>query len=492
MTCKESMRSLLALGAANPAVAEHLRECSDCQSAARAANALRLEGDVRRQEEISPRVQRDAHREAVRILEQRRQAKNPFLSPVFAWRAAAVAVPVAAGVMAVVLYLHGDGSPTAALAPSAAPAVATAPARSELEGEIQNRRDAVNEGFRQFQKRYRDTRTASAFDVRSERLRGRMETFSSSIAKELGSAEPKAAPGSSRPARGLRTTADAMRRARSERRQNAMTRRGRRWDRILWLTLLTAWGALRASGQVPAPSGVPAWQPPPAPKSTAEARPDRERGNAEQAAPAMPGRMTIPVLPVPAPSPAGVMPAPGPMPGPIPQMTREVQREREIMGEVFARFPDAEPERMMQFMRETFVREMREFRDLSLDHRDEAVDLLTNLVRQSLELMEIKRRHPALYEQHLKQRRLEREADDIAQAAKRASGEERDKLVASLRQKLEDAFEVKQGLMKSDVEQMETELKDLKAMIEKRQQNREGIIKRRVGEIIGESDYLQW
>ena len=186
------------------------------------------------------------------------------------------------------------------------------------------------------------------------------------------------------------------------------------------------------------------------------------------------------------------MPAPGPMPGPIPQMTREVQREREIMGEVFARFPDAEPERMMQFMRETFVREMREFRDLSLDHRDEAVDLLTNLVRQSLELMEIKRRHPALYEQHLKQRRLEREADDIAQAAKRASGEERDKLVASLRQKLEDAFEVKQGLMKSDVEQMETELKDLKAMIEKRQQNREGIIKRRVGEIIGESDYLQW
>ena len=195
MTCKESMRSLLALGAANPAVAEHLRECSDCQSAARAANALRLEGDVRRQEEISPRVQRDAHREAVRILEQRRQAKNPFLSPVFAWRAAAVAVPVAAGVMAVVLYLHGDGSPTAALAPSAAPAVATAPARSELEGEIQNRRDAVNEGFRQFQKRYRDTRTASAFDVRSERLRGRMETFSSSIAKELGSAEPKAGTG---------------------------------------------------------------------------------------------------------------------------------------------------------------------------------------------------------------------------------------------------------------------------------------------------------
>jgi hypothetical protein len=171
---------------------------------------------------------------------------------------------------------------------------------------------------------------------------------------------------------------------------------------------------------------------------------------------------------------------------------RQGAQERDIADRVWGRFPDVNPEQTMAFLGETLPDEMREFRVLAAERREEAVDFLTSLVRQSIELQAIKRRHPDLFAQHVTQRRLEHEAEEAAQAVRQSSGAARAQAVTGLRQKLESVFEVKQLLMQRDVEQMETELRDLKEMIEKRQQNRQAIVTRRLSELIGEANDLHW
>ena len=57
---------------------------------------------------------------------------------------------------------------------------------------------------------------------------------------------------------------------------------------------------------------------------------------------------------------------------------------------------------------------------------------------------------------------------------------------------LEEAFEVRQELMKKDIRYVETELMRLKALVQEREQNRETIIARKVNEMVGSNPSLDW
>ena len=179
----------------------------------------------------------------------------------------------------------------------------------------------------------------------------------------------------------------------------------------------------------------------------------------------------------------------------------------DIMQRVMRHFPDVNHEAVLGFIRDEFPQELHEFRELSLRHVGEAVDLMTHLVRESLDLIEAKRHNPERYEQLMRQRRLHREAFRLAEICRNGDedddedrdeddGEddedERQGAEEELRDVLEEIFEIKQGMMKAELEHMEKELDRLRGLIERRDSNRDRIIERRLTEMVGDSENLEW
>ena len=107
-------------------------------------------------------------------------------------------------------------------------------------------------------------------------------------------------------------------------------------------------------------------------------------------------------------------------------------------------------------------------------------------------MLELKKEDPALYQKVAQRRNLERLADEIAAECRRSAGDERDEHQVKLRRTLTQCFEIKQELMRRDLAQMEKELGKLRTLIEKREASRDDIINRRMNEVTGQTDHMQW
>ena len=73
-----------------------------------------------------------------------------------------------------------------------------------------------------------------------------------------------------------------------------------------------------------------------------------------------------------------------------------------------------------------------------------------------------------------------------------AKAQERTNIKKDLQSKLEMLFDLKEKERRSEVAMLEFELAELKASLEVRQSNKADIILRRLSELIGKDDYLDW
>jgi hypothetical protein len=166
--------------------------------------------------------------------------------------------------------------------------------------------------------------------------------------------------------------------------------------------------------------------------------------------------------------------------------------EDEVVQAVFRAFPHAKPEEVLSFIRSQFPLGYFEFRRALMQGRDRAAEVFTSLVRESLEMMETRARNPERFEQMQRQRDLERKAGEQAEASRRHSGQELERSLGELRHTLDEAFDLKQRLMKEEVRDLEGELKKLEDLIARREQNRADIIERRIAEMTGAMDHVKW
>jgi hypothetical protein len=92
----------------------------------------------------------------------------------------------------------------------------------------------------------------------------------------------------------------------------------------------------------------------------------------------------------------------------------------------------------------------------------------------------------SLYNRLVEEWNLESRIQGLASRVRAASqGSEREELVAELRELLSEAFELKQENRRSEIEQLEEELKTLQARLQERESLRARIIERRLRELIG-------
>jgi len=73
-----------------------------------------------------------------------------------------------------------------------------------------------------------------------------------------------------------------------------------------------------------------------------------------------------------------------------------------------------------------------------------------------------------------------------------AKSDEQQKIKAQLRKELEQLFDLKEQERRLEVEMLQRELKELKASLDARINNKNEIINRRLNELIGMGDYLDW
>ena len=109
-------------------------------------------------------------------------------------------------------------------------------------------------------------------------------------------------------------------------------------------------------------------------------------------------------------------------------------------------------------------------------------------------LIDMQRENEQLHKRLMQERAMEAQSQTLA-AHIRALPEdspEREALTDDLRQKLEEIFSMKEENRRRETEQLEKELSKLRDQLRKRERNREEIIDRRLKELIGERQALDW
>jgi len=169
-----------------------------------------------------------------------------------------------------------------------------------------------------------------------------------------------------------------------------------------------------------------------------------------------------------------------------------LSKAADIVKDVLARFSDVNPEEVMELIQEQFPLRMREFKTLSEKHAGEAVEYFVELVDDAKCLLEARRRSPELFKQLVKQRRLDRTIEDLVEACSELDGKAREEKLLELRKALKEAFEVRQEFLRADLAQMEKDVETLRTVVTKREEKRDEIVERRLQELTGEAQYLEW
>jgi hypothetical protein len=157
-----------------------------------------------------------------------------------------------------------------------------------------------------------------------------------------------------------------------------------------------------------------------------------------------------------------------------------------------SRFPDANAADVMRFVSENCPAKLRAIKSLAKIRPDDAVERLTDLIYDLLAILALKESNPPLYEIRMRQLKVDSEVDRWVEASRQSSGEAHARDLESLRKAVEQAFDVRQELMKSDVEVLERKLQELKALVARRQESRRAIVAQRVAELAAEEKPLKW
>lgn len=88
---------------------------------------------------------------------------------------------------------------------------------------------------------------------------------------------------------------------------------------------------------------------------------------------------------------------------------------------------------------------------------------------------------------------LAHEADQLGrQLAEAKSDSDRDKIKSKLSEILEKQFDLRQHRHESEIEALETQVKKLKELVQKRQDNRRDIIAKRLDQVVRDAQGLGW
>lgn len=139
------------------------------------------------------------------------------------------------------------------------------------------------------------------------------------------------------------------------------------------------------------------------------------------------------------------------------------------------------------------AREAADAPDATIDQKFELCEVKFRLTDLAHELHEAKNFRPEVYPKLKRFNELDIQAHTIAREIHEAGEEgEHDELMDELEEVLEEGFELSQELREFELGQMEEEIGQVRSVLEKREDNRDVIIDRRIHQLVYHNDPYEW
>jgi hypothetical protein len=185
-------------------------------------------------------------------------------------------------------------------------------------------------------------------------------------------------------------------------------------------------------------------------------------------------------------APSWMMPG-GMVPGGIPGSRNSIMFPAFPSGKVMMR-PD-----LQDFLVEEFPGRFERWVDLCVQGGPEAERECQEIQEFARGMMRLREENPEAFEAERETQALERRSHELGERVRHAEdAKEREDLRLKLTEVLEELFDIRENRREKEAEEIERELKRIRAMLEKRQGNRAKIIKRRIADLTGEGEALEW
>jgi len=179
-------------------------------------------------------------------------------------------------------------------------------------------------------------------------------------------------------------------------------------------------------------------------------------------------------------------------PGAPPYASFPPRTQADLVRAVFKRFPGHDAAEIMPFIEKNLPQDMHRCRKLARQHWNHAVNFLSDLVQEALDLRHMQETRPELFQRVLERRRLEARVAELADLLRALPRDARSEQRAELRRLLKNGFDLRQEILKAELADMQAELDELTELIAKRSANRDLIIERKLRELTGDAPGLEW
>jgi len=126
------------------------------------------------------------------------------------------------------------------------------------------------------------------------------------------------------------------------------------------------------------------------------------------------------------------------------------------------------------------------------NRREEMMHVLAEAAPRMREMESLKQRDPKGYEKMLEMRRLDRESQTQAEAARRAAPEERDAASKKLKETLEKLFDLREELRVRELAELKRRVEALEKAVADRKATKDRIVEKRRRELLGEKSEDDW
>jgi hypothetical protein len=96
------------------------------------------------------------------------------------------------------------------------------------------------------------------------------------------------------------------------------------------------------------------------------------------------------------------------------------------------------------------------------------------------------------YGQTAEEMQLAHQCDSLVKQLAKATGEEKEKVKTKLTEAIDKQFDLRQKRHEAEITALENQLKKLKDMVQKRQENRRDIVSKRLDQLVRDSEGLGW
>lgn len=167
-------------------------------------------------------------------------------------------------------------------------------------------------------------------------------------------------------------------------------------------------------------------------------------------------------------------------------------KERQAIFEEGARLFSEREKEVLNYLQEFAPQKAEMLKMLAATNPKEYQGQIMLVMEEMMKARKIEQADPERYEQLVRMKALEEKTHVLGRAYRDASEAQKAKIERELQTLLVELFDLREEKRREEVARLEQRLAELKKSLEMRKQNKAEIIKRRMAQLTGKTQHLEW